>query len=78
MGRSQAMRLTSTTTLGGKAGRSPAARLFVESGEAVLEEAMSPLADDLSGRVQPRADGVVAEAECGKKHDLGPDDVTIR
>jgi len=64
--------------LGGKAGWTPAARLLVEAREAVLEEAMAPLADDLPRRIQPRADLVIAEAGGGKEHDLGTDDITIR
>lgn len=65
-------------TLGGKAGWTPAARLLVEAREAVLEEAMAPLTDDLSGRVQPRADLVVAEAGGREEDDFGPNDITIR
>jgi hypothetical protein len=72
------MRFTSTTTLGGKAGWSPAARLFVESREAVLEEAMSPLADDLAWRVQAGADLIVAQPAGRQQDDLGADDITIR
>jgi hypothetical protein len=64
MGRSHAIRFTSTTTVGGKAGRTPAARRLVEAREAVVEEAMAPLADDLPRRIQARADLVVAEAAC--------------
>jgi hypothetical protein len=78
MGRSQAIRFTSTTTLGGKAGWTPAARLLVEAREAVLEEAMAPLADDLSRHIQAGADLVVAEAGGREEHDLGADDITIR
>jgi hypothetical protein len=78
MGRSQAIRFTSTTTLGGKAGWTPAAGLLVEAREAVLEKAMTPLTDDLSWRVQARADVVVAEAGCREEHDLGSDNITIR
>ncbi|HEY8175474.1 MAG TPA: hypothetical protein VIF32_07275 [Gemmatimonadaceae bacterium] len=78
MGRSQAIRFTSTTTLGGKAGWTPAARLLIEAREAVVKEAMAPLADDLAGRIQPRADLVIAEASCGEEHDLGTNDITIR
>jgi hypothetical protein len=78
IGRSQAIRFTSTTTLGGKAGWTPAARLLVEAREAVPEEAMAPFTDDLAGRIQARADIVIAEAAGGEKHDLGADDITIR
>lgn len=65
-------------TLGGKAGWTPAARLLVEAREAVLEEAMAPLTDDLSWRVQPRADLVVAETGGREEDNLGADDITIR
>jgi hypothetical protein len=65
-------------TLGGKAGWTPAARLLVEAREAVLEEAMAPLADDLSWRVQARADLVVPETGGCEEHDLGADNLTIR
>jgi hypothetical protein len=78
MGRSQAIRFTSTTTVGGKAGWTPAPRLLLETREAVLEEAMAPFTDDLSWRIQPHADLVVTETGGGEEHDLGPDDVTIR
>jgi hypothetical protein len=65
-------------TVGGKAGWTPAARLLIEAREAVLEEAMPPLADDLSWRIQPRANLVVAKTSGGKEHDLGADHITIR
>ena len=78
IGRSQAIRFTSTTRLGGKAGWTPAARLLVEAREAVAVEALAPLADDLARRVQAGADVVVAETGRGQQHDLGADDITIR
>jgi hypothetical protein len=78
MGRSHAIRFTSTMTLGEKAGWTPAARLLVEAREAVLEETLAPLADDLAWRIHARADLVVAEAGRREKHDLGADDITIR
>jgi len=65
-------------TLGGKAGWAPAARLLVEAREAVLKEAMTPLADDLPWRIQARADLVITEAGGSQEHDLGADDITIR
>jgi len=46
-GLSQARRLTSTTTLGGKAGCAPASWLFVQAGEALIEEPLPPFTDDL-------------------------------
>jgi hypothetical protein len=64
--------------LGGKAGWTPAPRLLIEAREAVVEEAMPPLTDDLAGRVHARADLVVAQAGGGEEHDFGADDITIR
>jgi len=78
MGRSHAIRFTSTMTLGGTAGWTPAARLLIEAREAVLEEPMAALADDLAWCIQSRADLVVVEAGGGEEHDLGADDITIR
>jgi hypothetical protein len=78
MGRSQAIRFTSTMTLGGKAGWTPAARLLLKAREAVLEEAMPPLADDLAGRVQPGANLVVAETNGREQHNLGANNIPIR
>jgi len=78
LGSSQASRLTSTTTLGGKAGWGPASRLFLQTGQALLEEALAPLADDLARRIEPRGDDIVAQALGREQDDLGADDVTIR
>ena len=61
IGRSQAIRFTSTTTLGSGLG----ARRAVPLGDPLrrsCEEAMAPLADDLPRHVQARADRIVAEA----------------
>lgn len=65
-------------TLGGKAGWAPATRLLVEAPEPVLEEAVTPFADDLPRGVQARADLLVAETTGGQEHDLRADDVSIR
>jgi hypothetical protein len=78
MGRSHAIRFTSTMTLGGKAGWTPATRLLIEAREAVLKEPMAPFTDDLPWRVQSCADLVVAEAGRREEDDFGADDITIR
>jgi hypothetical protein len=78
MGRSQAIRFTSTMTLGRKAGWTPATRFLVEAREALLEEPVAPLADDLSRGIQPRADLIVAETSGRQEDDLGADNITIR
>ena len=78
LGASHAIRLIATTTPGGKAGRAPAAWLFLKPREAVLEEAMTPLADDLPWGIEPCRDLVVAQAIRREEHDLGADDISIR
>jgi hypothetical protein len=78
LGSSHASRLISTTTLGGKAGRAPASRLFFEAGQPLFEEPVAPLADDLARRIQPRGDGAIAQPFRSEQDDLGADDVSIR
>jgi hypothetical protein len=70
--------LIATTTLGGKAGCPPAAWLFVKPREAVSEEAVSPLTDDLAWRIEACGNRIVAQAGCGEQHDLGSHDITMR
>jgi hypothetical protein len=78
LGSSHASRLTSTTTLGGKAGCSPASRLFLKAGHAVFKEAVAPFADDLARRIEAGGDEIVAEALGCQEDDLCADDVSIR
>ena len=75
---SHAIRLISTTTLGGKAGWAPAARLLIEAGEALVEEAVAPLADNLSWGIQARRDDIVGQASRCQQDELRSDDVPIR
>jgi hypothetical protein len=77
LGNSQASALTSTITLGGKARRSPAARLLLKPGESFGAEAPPPLADDLARRVETSGYGVVGKALACQEYDLGSDDVAI-
>src|SRR3972149_9158317 len=77
-GSSQASALTATTTPGGKAGWAPAAEPFFEPAQALIKEALPPLADNLARGIEPRRDLVVAQALGGVERDLGPDDVSIR
>jgi hypothetical protein len=77
-GSSQANALIATTTLGGKAGWSPAAWLFFETRESLAIETLSPLADNPARRVETGSNAVVLEALAGKKHDLGSDNVAVR
>jgi hypothetical protein len=78
MGHSHAIRFTSTMTLGGKAGWSPAARLLLEAREALVKEAVAPLADNLPRRIQALRDDIVGEALGGQQDQLRADDVAIR
>ena len=78
LGRSQFRRLTSTTTLRGKAGCAPASGVFLEAGQAFFKEAVAPLANNLARRIEARGDVVVAQALGGQQHDLRPDNVSIR
>jgi hypothetical protein len=77
-GSSQARALTAMTILGGKAGGPATPGLFVQPREALLEEALSPLRDDLAGYVQASCDLIVAQPLGGVEHNLGADDISIR
>jgi hypothetical protein len=70
--------LIAITTLGGKESRAASTLTLFEPGEALLKEALAPLADDLSRRVQPGGDLVVAELFRSVEHDSRPDDLSIR
>jgi hypothetical protein len=70
--------LTSTTTLGGKAGWAPAAGLLVQPREAFGAEPLAPLADNLAGRIQARGNDVIREALRREQNDLRPNDIAIR
>ena len=78
IGRSQAIRFTSTTTLGGKAGWSPASQRLVEARKALVEEPVAPLADDLPRGIQTRRDDIVGQSLGGQQDKLRADDVSIR
>jgi hypothetical protein len=78
LGNSQARAFTATTISGGKDTRPALPREFLEASQALLEEAVAPLADHLAGRIEPRSDLIVTQTLRGVQHDLGPDYVTIR
>src|SRR5512134_291853 len=77
-GNSQARALTWTTRLGGKAGFAPASGLPLEAGEARQGEPLTPLADDLTRRIEARSDEVIGKAISRHENDSGADNVTIR
>src|SRR4051794_14523594 len=68
-GSSHAIALTSATCCGGKTARATRARLVLETVEAIVKEAPSPLADDPCRRVQPRGDLGVMQTIGRIKHD---------
>jgi hypothetical protein len=70
--------LIATTTLGGKAGWTPAAGLLVQPCEALFEEPFAPLADDLTRRIEPCGDLIIAETLGSIEDDLGPHHISIR
>jgi hypothetical protein len=70
--------LTSTTTLGGKAGWAPAAGLFLQPREAFGAKPFAPLADDLARGVQAGRDDVIGQPCGGEEHDLRPNHIAIR
>src|SRR5213594_754082 len=76
-GSSHARALTATTTLGGKAGRPPAPRLFLEARHSVPPEAFSPLADDLARQIEARGDDVIGHALGSEPNQFRADDVSI-
>jgi hypothetical protein len=78
LGSSQASRLTSTTTLGRKAGCPPASRLFLKAGQSICKEPVAPLTDDLARRIKTAGDDLVAEPLGGEQDDLRADNVSIR
>ena len=78
LGSSHASRLTSTMTLGGKAGWTPASRCFLEARKPFFKEAFPPLANDLASEVEPRSDDIVTETGRGQKDDFRANDVPIR
>jgi hypothetical protein len=70
--------LTSTTTVGGKAGCAPAARLFLKTRDAVVEETVAPFADDLARSIESGRDEIIPEPFGGQQDDLRADDISIR
>src|SRR6266852_3866567 len=77
-GSSHASALTWTTTLGGKAGGTPAPRLRLQARKSREGESLAPLADNLARRVQASSDNVVGETLRREQYDLRSDHITIR
>jgi hypothetical protein len=70
--------LIETTTLGGKAGRSPASRSLLQTHEALFEEALAPLAHHLPWRVESGSDLIVVQTLGGIEDNLSANDISIR
>jgi hypothetical protein len=77
-GRSHAKRITSARTCGGKSRRSAAPGPILEAREALLEEPLTPLGDDLAAAAQTLRDLVVAQPVGRQEHHLRSHDLPIR
>jgi len=77
-GLSHARRLTSTTTLGGKAGCAPASWLLIQPCHPLVEEPLAPFTDDLALQAEASGDDVVAETVGSQEDNLRANDVAIR
>ena len=66
VGSSHARALTATTTLGGKAGWSPAPRQLLEAGQPTSPKPLAPLADDLARQIEAGRDDVIRQALGGQ------------
>jgi hypothetical protein len=70
--------LIATTTLGGKAGWTPATRLIVEARQPMDAESLTPFARDLAWHTELSRYAVVAEPLARQQHDLRPHNITMR
>jgi hypothetical protein len=70
--------LIATTTLGGKAGWSPAARSVVETRQSVDTEPLTPFAGDLAWHAELSRYAIVAKPFARQEHDLRSYDIAIR
>ncbi len=72
------MALTSTTRSGGKKVGPTGAGQFFKAGQALLEEALAPLADHVATSVEALGDLVVTQALGCQEYDLGSEHISIR
>jgi hypothetical protein len=70
--------LIATTTLGGKAGWTPATRLVVEARQPMDAESPTPFAGDLTWHTELSRYVVVAKVLARQQHDLRPHDIAMR
>jgi hypothetical protein len=78
LGSSHARAFTATTVTGGKDTRPARPWKLLQATEALLEEALAPLAHDLAWSIESVSDLFVAQAPGGIEHDLGADHISIR
>ena len=65
-------------TGGGKAGLTPSSRLRLKARQSGNGESLTPFADNLTRRIQPRSDHVIGQSFICEKDDFGADHITIR
>jgi hypothetical protein len=70
--------LIATTTLGGKAGRTPATLPVLEARQPIGAEPLAPFAGDLAWHAELGRYAVVAKTPARQEHDLRPYDVAMR
>jgi hypothetical protein len=78
LGSSHASAFTSTSTRGGKDGRTSPPWPILKSGKAFLVKAFSPLRDDLARQIELVCNLVIVQVSRREKDDLGPHDGIIR
>ena len=64
--------------IGGKTGLTPASRLRLKARQSGKGESLTPLADNLTRRIQSGCDHVIGEALICEEDDFGADHITIR
>jgi len=69
--------LTATIISGGKSAGPPAPWHFLETGQTLVKETLSPFGDNLPGDIELLADLLVRHPLSGQEDDLGADDITI-
>ena len=74
----QASAFISITISGGKNRGAPAPWPLLQTGQALFEEAFSPLRYDLPWQLESLGDLLVRQAVGSQENDFGPHDITIR
>ena len=77
-GNSHASALPCTTTSGGETPRAPGAGAFLQSRQALIKKALSPLTDNLAAHIKARGNLVITQSLRGKQDHLRTDHFIIR